>query len=392
METFLGIDLNVSAIIMISIILVSSWNRLDRLDNTNRYLIAFLASVAVQNLIDIFAWVFNGLPGPQMILMNRIGNSLLFIGNPIPPILWIMYTQSLIFHDPRRLNRWWRSLSAIIVANAAFIALSWQTGWVFSISADNKYIRGPWVQAHTALSFVLIVLSIIQIIKHKERLKYRLYGLILAYYLLPIVGVILQMTYYGLNLIWPSAALSALFVFQNIQDNHLTTDFLTGTYNRPYFERLIAKKINLKQNDQKIAVVAADIDHLKQINDNFGHFVGDQALQITVEILRQCIRPNDIIARMGGDEFYIVIKLDGHTDLPQRIARFEEAFARFNGKKAWPFTLAVSLGGIVFDRSVHFKSWVLLEAADQMLVQEKNRRSNQQRNSDLIAAGATPGR
>jgi diguanylate cyclase (GGDEF)-like protein/PAS domain S-box-containing protein len=86
-------------------------------------------------------------------------------------------------------------------------------------------------------------------------------------------------------------------------------DTLTGLYNRAYFEKYIASiKKSQRKTDTPFALIIADIDHFKSINDTFGHQVGDEALKGVASTLNLLLRSDDIIARWGGEEFVIMLK------------------------------------------------------------------------------------
>lgn len=86
------------------------------------------------------------------------------------------------------------------------------------------------------------------------------------------------------------------------------TDSLTGVHNRHYLEKNMPRLFERsKANSKPISVAMLDIDFFKKINDSYGHHVGDQVLQELVRRLNACIRFFDIVVRMGGEEFALIM-------------------------------------------------------------------------------------
>ena len=81
-----------------------------------------------------------------------------------------------------------------------------------------------------------------------------------------------------------------------------TTDSLTGLRNRRRFDEYLTKFAN-RYPKSLVAILFIDVDHLKQVNDTFGHTVGDETLKAVADRLTANSRPNDLICRIGGDEF-----------------------------------------------------------------------------------------
>lgn len=86
------------------------------------------------------------------------------------------------------------------------------------------------------------------------------------------------------------------------------TDGLTGLYNRRYFEEYLKKEVTraLRQK-QPFSIIGIDLDHLKKINDNYGHAYGDLAIKTVAGILKKNARSIDTAARMGGEEFNVIL-------------------------------------------------------------------------------------
>ena len=86
------------------------------------------------------------------------------------------------------------------------------------------------------------------------------------------------------------------------------TDSLTGLYNRRYLETHLEKLLKKNQDSKKsLAVIMVDIDHFKPVNDTHGHNVGDEVLKLFSKRLQENLRSFDLVARLGGEEFVVIL-------------------------------------------------------------------------------------
>lgn len=150
------------------------------------------------------------------------------------------------------------------------------------------------------------------------------------------------------------------------------TDPLTGLYNRRGFTELVNKAMSRAARERtELAILALDLDHFKQINDAHGHLVGDQVLVRFAELLTTVARPYDTVARVGGEEFSILIErvdIDTATKIAKRIRQDTEALQIQHPDVAKPIRITVSIGLTMNTTSV-IDIW---RGADEALYQAKN--------------------
>ena len=123
-------------------------------------------------------------------------------------------------------------------------------------------------------------------------------------------------------------AITIADLFQAVKEQAIT-DGMTGLYNRRYFEEYIKKEaIRAMRQNQKFTVIGLDLDHLKQINDTYGHNYGDIAIKTIAEVLKSNARSIDIAARMGGEEFNLIlpgVDIEGGCIAAERIRKAIES-------------------------------------------------------------------
>ena len=153
------------------------------------------------------------------------------------------------------------------------------------------------------------------------------------------------------------------------------TDELTGLYNQRGFHVLAEQQLRAaRRTGQLFSLLYADMDGLKQINDTHGHQEGSQALQRLAEILKMCFRGADIIARIGGDEFAILVAdtTRGSSEIP--VARLNELLMYYNMREFHDYQLSLSVGAVCANPAEGASIADLLMKADQAMYENKKRK------------------
>ena len=154
-------------------------------------------------------------------------------------------------------------------------------------------------------------------------------------------------------------------------------DSLTGLANRRAFDRALKRSIsNYKRYNHAGSILLLDINQFKSINDSLGHLAGDFILQHIANILEIHTRDTDFIARIGGDEFCIILKeatsLDAHLKAAELEAAIMHTPCWYDGKE---IHTTVSIGACSFSESSHLST--IMEKADAAMYNHK--RSEEER-------------
>ena len=157
------------------------------------------------------------------------------------------------------------------------------------------------------------------------------------------------------------------------------TDPLTGLYNRRYMESQTALLVeNAVNRGKMLSMLALDVDHFKAVNDTHGHDVGDRVLEELADRLRHCVRNVDLICRMGGEEFVIILPdtgMDVALKVAERIRRTVSAKPIEAGARLGPLPITVSLGVALIESAADSMDDIL-KRADEALYRAKREGRN----------------
>jgi len=151
-------------------------------------------------------------------------------------------------------------------------------------------------------------------------------------------------------------------------------DELTGLLNRRGFLSMAQQQLKIAQReDWELVLLFADLDSLKNINDNFGHTEGDRALKSIATVLKKTFRTSDLIARLGGDEF-IVLALNAPAAGVQKMkTRLKSNLDRHNSQNRY-YQLSLSIGIAQFDPSHETSLESMIVEADKALYDNKRKK------------------
>jgi diguanylate cyclase (GGDEF)-like protein/PAS domain S-box-containing protein len=147
-----------------------------------------------------------------------------------------------------------------------------------------------------------------------------------------------------------------------------THDILTGIYNRLFFEEELSR-IEHGRNFP-VSIMIADVDELKLVNDTLGHSMGDQLLKQTANILKSVFRSDEVLARIGGDEFAALLPSTSSATAEQIVMRIKDQLEKYN-LQSHDLPISISVGMATADSGILTGTFT---QADQLMYAEKSAR------------------
>ncbi len=346
MDTFLRIDINLYASLLLGFLIIHALSRLDLRNVLNK---AFLigASVMIAGLLfEALSCVLNASSDPRWATLSTFIHVFLFTMAPVLTFVWYKIVIYMVKGDDKiSRKRDILMLIPILLQTTAIITSPW-TRFFFYVDATNVYHRGSLFITFSAVTYFYVVLGIIYIMMNRTRIRKDDYLMFLIVSVALLIGGTIQTIFYGPLTMWSFGALGAVFVYFLIQDRMVRVDTLTGAWTRESFERHIRYMI---ERDPEVVFLALylDVNGLKGINDRFGHHQGDQVLRGLARVVRKSVKIPHVLARMGGDEFILVIK-DDNPALLTAISQQIERHIRIDTMASKDFDWDVAMGGGVF--------------------------------------------
>ena len=271
--------------------------------------VIFCASDAIAGVLEDY--VFQGST-----IIIYVANIIYYASVLLIAVFWMYYSLLKIGSNliSRKSKNWLLLIPAILFIVVLFSTPF--TGWIFAIDPEtSKYSRGPLVFLHwiATLFYVIYGVAIIVQAISKERNKVKKAELrsLLWFPIPPILVLIIQIFLEGVSIVQFGLTFSILLLYVEEQSSMVQTDDLTKLNNRRSLDIFIETSLNHVSSAIDFTFLMIDINHFKEINDNYGHLVGDQVLKSFAEILKASCEESQkrlFLCRYGGDEFLIVGK------------------------------------------------------------------------------------
>ncbi len=371
MATAIHIELNILFfLILVRIVYQSAKNENQQM---RRVLFRYTAYGIMSSLVLDTLWkLLDGKRFPLDVAVNQIVNALFLASGIVIGCVWYLYVlETLGYRITRKLTLGIMS-PAIVFTTLNLISI--KTGWIFYISEENVYMRGPlfWLQTLAALSVLLssLVHCLIRLFNGRKTVPRRVVLDLIGFYIIPVVGTLASMPITGMPGTWTCAAVSIILMYIDSQDREIVRDTLTGLNNRKMLPSVFEEYTRQVAPGSVLYLYMMDLDDFKSINDTYGHLAGDEALKAASRLFAQAADgKRAMVARVGGDEFLILAMLPGN----EAAAEFKDALRarmeQYNEEHSLPYLLNISVGCCAYERGESLEAF--MSRADEALYREK---------------------
>lgn len=371
MSIFHQVDINFAAAFLLFLVSVVAFYRLDIKDKLSRaYLITALI-IIFQLIFEALTVILDRNADPLIIQLRVLMSMALFLGGPILSLYWMQLLRKMLIPRAKTIKGYKYFIIVPQIFNVTIVLLTPFTDWVFYIDENAIYQRGDFFLVSTIFTYYYMMIAAGMIFNNRKGIVKEDLILLLIATSIPLLGGVIQATFYGTLFIWPSVAFALILLYLFLQQRIIHHDFLTGAWTRESFFQYVSQKIATGDHEP-CGALYIDLDNLKDINDEHGHQYGDKALKKVVEVTKNTLGHKSIISRLGGDEFIGVILTDSKDILKDKVVDIKAQLVEFNETKTYPFDIVTSIGYDLFsDDYQNFEHFI--NHIDQLMYDEKRK-------------------
>ena len=355
----LAINNSINVIMLCLLIYMVVHNTILSSNKVRAYAVAAGLTVTVM-MAEILSHVIP-LLGPGfyriIILVDIIGFSL----SPFIPL-----ALADIFHQTGLSKKRYLFLPAII--NVVFVVSSPWTGFIFHHTADYDYERGPFFGIYVASYLFTLLVLIVANARQLHHFQGTEKVFITMLYLILVAGTTIQILFPDVYTTWHCVSLVLIMYYLYQREIQYRYDVLTRLMNRTAFE----KRMERMEKAGHGGIVLADVDDFKEINDRYGHGVGDHCLSLVAGLMAESFQDIGQCFRIGGDEFCVLTKTANGESIKKCLNEMQRLLDE--GRKKDPVIPYVSYGFSIYSKRADKEIRQVFEAADKAMYACKKER------------------
>ena len=362
---------NGTAVLLLLVVMLSIRKPLHHGFFEEKMYYAMIVINIMQCILEVVTFLLNGKI--EYRTLTVVLNVLLFSNSLIFSFFWTIYADYKLFADMRRIRRIYPfiAIPAVLMIIGCFINLV--TPVFFVIDEYNVYQRTDLFFLTYVVTYSYLVYGVVLISMYRKKVHKYLFLPAVLFMIPVVIGSALQFAFYGYSLVWLGVSIGMLWLFINVQNEASYVDMLSGLFNRQYLNDILLMHSRKGDKGSILAGIMLDIDSFKEINNKFGHLVGDEAISAVGKILHTAVGSKGISCRYGGDEFIILMKTDSQKEVMDMIDTVRTKAALFNEAEKTPYQIHFSIGHSTY-QSGHESTDAFLKRIDTAMYEDKRRK------------------
>ena len=305
MAYLLQFQINLFALASLGVLFYTVYKKTQTFNYTRKLLIYLQISTAIALVVEPLTWIFDGMTFFGAYFLEYATNFILVLMAPIVSGFILSYVDFKIFSNRKRIKQKCFYQYATF-ATFLLLIINFFTPILFRVNPEtNHFNSGYLIWISYTIIFLFYIYMFYMIVKNSHRINRFTKRIFLIFFFLPILGMIIQTIESKLHLSWTSIVIGLYMIYLFLETNTGDFDALTKLYTRSSY-RLYIKHLIEEQHD--FGILFIDLNDFKKINDKYGHQVGDEVLIEFSLLLRKVFHKHQVISRLGGDEFIIVIE------------------------------------------------------------------------------------
>ena len=304
------ITANVAALLLLIMVKLHMWIQYKSGRLLDIQLLAYMMNLTMLECVfDTLVFWVDGESFYGARAINYAGNITYYILKVAIAYFWPLFIEYKINSSLEKLKKHAAILAIPLIVTSLLVLSTPLSGIIFTVSEANMYTRtGYYFLIPNILIYIYVIFGTLRVYfnRHKED-KYLLVPAL--FFIIPVsLGIIVQILNYGISLTFIGVAIGLTGVYLSTQNESAYVDQLCGVYNRRYYNDYVRSFCNTSKKDDYLIGILIDMDNFKQINDKYGHYVGDRALQLFSSVLRKKMDKVGFVVRYGGDEFILITR------------------------------------------------------------------------------------
>ena len=254
--------------------------------------------------------------------------------NAISVFFYVLVAVEMSYIFDENLQKYRKLFNTLIIFYLVFVVISSAMGWLFTITGNTVYNRGPLLYGNMIIpgsAMVLLVRSS-QVLSAKYAHIRDGYILLMTAFLC--MSIAIQIAFYGVLLIWPGISVIMMLFYIYLREMEFMIDPVTSIMNRAAFEMRLSRA----ERASDVAILIFDLNNLKEVNDAEGHNEGDKYLSTAAEYISDAFESNGYTFRIGGDEFGTIVYRLSEKEIEHRMGELDLRCK--NNSRGYPVSIA----------------------------------------------------